>query len=118
MQFTTAIAAAVLAATASATSGRMTYYDPSVGFGSCGKVYQTTDHIVAMSTSLWTAANPNNDPMCNKSIKITHGGKSVIAKVTDKCYSCGASAIDVSPSVFEAFGTLGTGVIQVDWTYV
>lgn len=119
MQFTSTIAAAVLAVTASASySGRMTYYDPSVGYGSCGAVYQPSDFIVALDPSLWTSANPNADPLCGRTIAITYNGVTTNAKVTDKCPSCAAGAIDVSQAVFESFASTSVGVLQVSWDFV
>ncbi|KAK3998026.1 hypothetical protein QBC44DRAFT_229080 [Cladorrhinum sp. PSN332] len=32
--------------------------------------------------------NPNNNPLCNRNIKVTHNGKSVTVKVVDRCPVC------------------------------
>jgi hypothetical protein len=117
MQIINVFLTAAVATAAMARTGKMTYYDPSVGLGACGKVYQKSDHIVAISHNLWTAANPNKDPLCKNSIKITHGGKSITAKVTDQCPSCDTNHIDVSPSVFQHFGSLDVGTMTVSWDF-
>lgn len=107
----------ILVGAATAFSGDMTYYDPSVGTGACGGVYLDSDMIVALSQSRFTASNPNNDPLCHKTITITHGGQSVTATITDSCPSCDADQIDVSPAVFENFAGLDVGVVTVDWNF-
>ncbi|KAK9790453.1 hypothetical protein AB5N19_03889 [Seiridium cardinale] len=98
-----------------AFTGRMTYYTP--GLGACGQNNSPSDFIVAIGASRWTASNPNNDPLCQNSIRISHGGKTVTAKVVDKCPGCGANDIDVSPAVFQQFASLDTGVLTVDWNF-
>ncbi|KAK9419196.1 hypothetical protein SUNI508_01173 [Seiridium unicorne] len=75
-----------------AFTGRMTYYTP--GLGACGQNNSPSDFIVAIGAARWTASNPNNDPLCQKSIRISYGGKTVTAKVVDKCPGCGANDID------------------------
>ncbi|KAI1839775.1 hypothetical protein JX265_010855 [Neoarthrinium moseri] len=109
-------ATTLLIPTALAFTGRMTYYQP--GLGACGKTNSANDAIVAIGHDRWTSSNPNKDPLCSKSINISHNGKTVKAKVVDKCMGCGANDIDVSPAIFKQFGSLGTGVIQVNWNFV
>lgn len=102
-----------LASSAMATTGRMTYYDP--GLGACGIFSTAGEAIVALGHDLWTAANPNNDPLCGKTITINYGGQTATARVVDKCMSCTANDIDVSPTVFQHFAELATGVVTVEW---
>ncbi|KAK4160843.1 hypothetical protein QBC43DRAFT_219053, partial [Cladorrhinum sp. PSN259] len=45
--------------------------------------------------------NPNNNPLCGRSIKINHNGKSVTVKLVDRCPSCAANDLDLSPSAFQ-----------------
>ncbi|KAH8202052.1 hypothetical protein TruAng_003807 [Truncatella angustata] len=105
----------LLLSPALAFTGRMTHYDP--GLGACGRTNGPNDRIVALGHSRFTAGNPNNDPLCGKNIKIHHNGVTVTAQAVDKCMSCGANDIDVSPAVFKFFAPLGTGVMQVEWEF-
>ncbi|VUC25617.1 unnamed protein product [Clonostachys rosea] len=97
-----------------AREGKMTWYNP--GVGACGKTNNDNDIVVAIGVPHWHAANPNNDPNCQKKVTIHHGSKTVTARVVDKCMSCGRNNIDVSPAVFKKFGPLSKGHFQVKWT--
>ncbi|KAH8669082.1 RlpA-like double-psi beta-barrel-protein domain-containing protein-containing protein [Xylariales sp. PMI_506] len=103
---------------ASATTGRMTYFD--LGLGACGWTNTDSQLAIAAPAGLWTAANPNNDPLCGMQVAITYGGKTVYAEVVDKCptSSCTVNDIDVSPAVFEQFAAETIGVLEVDWEFV
>lgn len=98
-----------------AHSGKLTYYTP--GMGSCGVTNSNTDMIVAVSPSVFgTYPNPNNSPLCQKSITITcPNGKKIKADVKDRCAGCGVDDLDVSPAVFEVCGSLDLGTMKVDW---
>ncbi|KAK6214688.1 Protein mpe1 [Pestalotiopsis sp. IQ-011] len=95
---------------ASANSGDMTYYAP--GLGSCGGTNSESDAIVALSYEQYNGANP-----CGKEINIHLNGKTVKAKVVDKCMGCAVDAIDVSPSVFELLASLDVGRTVVEWDF-
>ncbi|KAF9117350.1 hypothetical protein BGW39_002263 [Mortierella sp. 14UC] len=58
--------------------------------------------------------------MCGKSVRITSGGKSVTARVTDTCPSkyCTSGSLDLSQAAFKKLAPLGTGVISISWEYV
>ncbi|KAK8044005.1 RlpA-like double-psi beta-barrel-protein domain-containing protein-containing protein [Apiospora rasikravindrae] len=102
---------------ARAFSGDMTYYD--AGLGACGQTNNNNDAIVALPSHFFTASNPNQDPLCNRNIRITYQGKSTTAKIVDKCAGCSGNSIDVTPSVFTTLvGGLGAGRVQVTWDYV
>ncbi|KAI9703410.1 MAG: hypothetical protein M1820_005882 [Bogoriella megaspora] len=86
--------------------GHATYYDPSVGKGSCGALHNNTEFIVAVNADQMT---PNK---CNRQVWITnvgggdagknHGvGNSVVATVTDTCLKCGKGSLDLSQSLAE-----------------
>lgn len=95
-------------------SGKMTWYQP--GEGACGVTNTASDMIVAVPAAVYgTYANPNSSPMCKKTVRITGGGKTVQAAIKDKCLSCGAGDIDVSPAVFSKFGDLSRGTMGVSW---
>ncbi|KAI1148289.1 RlpA-like double-psi beta-barrel-protein domain-containing protein-containing protein [Nemania diffusa] len=91
-----------------AFSGDMTYYDP--GLGSCGWTNSNNDPVVALSAS--------QSGNCGKSIKIQHNGKTVTAKVVDKCPGCGSGSIDVSPAVFNQLADPAQGRVQVTWNFI
>jgi len=95
----------------------MTFYD--VGLGSCGWTSAPTDHIVALSTLyMKNGPNPNNNPLCGKSITISYEGKQTQAKVVDTCEGCSYSSIDMSDSLFEYFADMSVGRAQgVSWWF-
>lgn len=73
--------------------------------------------VVAIGFDYWKAANPNKDKMCKKTVTISRAGKSVKARVVDKCKSCGKNNIDVSLAVFRKLGSPNKGHYQVDWKF-
>ncbi|KAJ3107035.1 hypothetical protein HDU97_005004 [Phlyctochytrium planicorne] len=86
---------ALLASTSvSAYSGRVTYYNPSVGLGSCGYQNQDSELVVAINIVQF------NKGMCLNKICMTFNGVSVEASVVDMCPGCPFAGVDVSPGVF------------------
>ncbi|KAH9969266.1 RlpA-like double-psi beta-barrel-protein domain-containing protein-containing protein [Lactifluus volemus] len=87
------------------------------GLGACGITNKDSDHIVAVSHSVfdvypgYTGANPNDNPICDQ-------GKSVIVTVTDRCVSCDMTDLDFSPSVFRELADPSVGRIGVTWSWV
>ena len=76
------------AGTGSSTfSGKATFYDPSVGAGSCGQTMQSSDYIIALNAAQMQASynggNPNENPLCGKKLVLRHNGKTVQATITD-----------------------------------
>ncbi|KAH6667793.1 riboflavin aldehyde-forming enzyme [Halenospora varia] len=106
--------------TRSPCTGEMTYYDISANeYGSCG--YQgidgTKDKIVAISAQLMGSVS-NGNPMCGKTVTVKGiNGKTVVAKVIDKCPSCVAHAIDLSRAAFTELDSLDVGRINVNWWF-
>ncbi len=101
-------------------SGEMTYYN-DVGYGACGTpIDASSQYLVAVSYQWWTAANPNNDPLCSGiSVQVTYGGKTLTLPVADKCPTCDAGHIDLSQPAFAEFAPLGTGVVTgITWQFV
>ncbi|KAF9316109.1 hypothetical protein BGZ91_005625 [Linnemannia elongata] len=70
--------------------------------------------IVAMNE-----AQMGGTSMCGKSVRITSGGKSVTARVTDTCPSqyCNSGSLDLSQAVFSKLAPLSTGVISITWEF-
>ncbi|KAG0286341.1 hypothetical protein BGZ96_009540 [Linnemannia gamsii] len=102
----------VSAQAAGSFSGRGTWFTDSVG--SCGTPFDTNDMIVAMNE-----AQMGGTSMCGKTVRITSGGKTVTARVTDTCPSqyCNSGSLDLSKAAFSKLAPLGTGVISINWEF-
>ncbi|KAG9072663.1 hypothetical protein KI688_000435 [Linnemannia hyalina] len=102
----------VVSAQGSAFSGRGTWFTDTVG--SCGTPFDTHDLIVAMNE-----AQMGGTSMCGKSVRVTSGGKTVTARVTDTCPSqyCNSGSLDLSQAVFSQLAPLSTGVIPITWVF-
>ncbi|CAE6466918.1 unnamed protein product [Rhizoctonia solani] len=103
-------------------NGWATYYNPSVGIGSCGWQNQDYEWVAAVGTSLFQEmmidANPNHSQACGKTATVTYGSKSIIVGIVDRCYACGYNDIDLSPSAFQQFAALGVGKLNgVSWKF-
>ncbi|GAA3533111.1 hypothetical protein GCM10022222_15600 [Amycolatopsis ultiminotia] len=98
-----------------ATSGSASYYtDP--GYGACGtQIDPNAEMLVAAPAALWTSPNPNEDPLCSKSIKVTFEGKTITVPIKDKCPTCEPTKIDLSLPAFQQLSDTAPGIIQVDW---
>lgn len=92
-------------------NGRMTYYDTSVGLGSCGNFNPNSAYTVAMN------ANQMQSSYCGKSIWISYGGKTVGATVQDTCPGCPWGGLDLSEGLFAGLADMGLGVIQASWGF-
>ncbi|TLS29674.1 hypothetical protein PpBr36_00857 [Pyricularia pennisetigena] len=90
-------------------TGQVTHY--TVGLGACGfddAGKDNSDYIVAISSALMHGSN--GDPMCNKKVNLSYGGKSISATIRDKCPSCSQDQIDLSEKAFkDLVGDLGIG---------
>ncbi len=91
------------------TSGRFTYrftyYTP--GLGACRITNSEADLVVALSYAdldpYTPAGNPNNNSLCGKKLRASYAGKSVDVTVEDRCPSCAAGSLDLSPAAFRTF---------------
>lgn len=96
------------------TSGEARYYELDTGAQTtCGGFHKSTEMICALGISAFGTGEH-----CGKSLVIHHGGKQVTCMVDDKCQSCTANSLDVSPAVFQALAPLSEGVLKVDWNFV
>ncbi len=88
----------------------------------------------------YNGANPNNNPICGHSAKVscalssvvlarcrdtdpcpppfTDGGKSVTVRIEDRCVGCAKRDIDLSESAFLELGDLGIGRADMTWEWV
>jgi expansin (peptidoglycan-binding protein) len=118
-----AIASAVVisftsSGTAFAVSGTASYYNDA-GYGACGtQLNAATEMLVAAPAALWTTPNPNNDPLCRKSIRVTHNGRTTTVPIKDKCPSCPSNKIDLSQPAFASLADTSLGIINVTWEIV
>jgi hypothetical protein len=99
--------------------GYLTWYE--VGIGACGYTNQASDFVCAVSHTIFDSmaqgSNPNDNPICNSSIKLIHDEESIDVSVVDRCVGCEPSHLDVSPRVFQRFSNLKTRKIQVNWKW-
>ncbi|KZT05947.1 uncharacterized protein LAESUDRAFT_726515 [Laetiporus sulphureus 93-53] len=103
-------------------SGDGTYY--AAGLGACGITNTDSDYIVAVSWELfdnypgYDGTNPNTNPVCNKGITASYGGKSVSVTVTDRCTGCSTTSLDFTPTAFGDLADLSIGrLTDVTWEF-
>lgn len=103
----------------SPSKGDLTWYD--VGLGACGIRSENSDLVGAVSHVLFDAAaistNPNENPLCQASLRLFHEGKMIDVRVVDRCVGCEETDIDVSPGVFEQLANLDQGRVSVSWQW-
>ena len=104
---------------ASAIGGKMTWFDDT-GYGACGtRIDAGSQNLVAVPKSWFSNPNnPNNDPVCRKSVRVTYKGKSVTVPVRDMCPSCDRAHVDLSKPAFRSLANLDLGVVGVTWEFV
>jgi hypothetical protein len=100
-------------------TGDITYYDVSVGTGSCGTTASNSDLVVALShLDMNNGANPNNNPLCGKMINIYYNGNVHSARVFDTCPVCAAGSLDLTQALFDAVAPGGDGRVHgVSWSF-
>ncbi|KZV97962.1 hypothetical protein EXIGLDRAFT_641852, partial [Exidia glandulosa HHB12029] len=86
-------------------TGDATVYD--VGPDACGGFDQPTDFIVAVShlffdTFPGATSNPNNNPVCGKTVTASYQGRQIQVTIKDRCEACAFGDLDFSQSAFEA----------------
>jgi len=102
-------------------TGDITFYELAAGLTSCGGSHQDSEAVVALPIGVmeqYDGANPNNNPLCGKSIAITYQGKTQYGTVVDSCGGCDSQSIDLSPSLFQSLtGNMGLGRVGgVSWS--
>ncbi|CAL4942495.1 unnamed protein product [Urochloa decumbens] len=80
-----------------------------------GKYHKDSEMLVALSTG-WYAGGRR----CHKPIRITHNGRTVVAKVVDECdsrHGCKNNIVDTSKAVWKALGLdTNIGEVPVTWS--
>ncbi|KAH7717458.1 speract/scavenger receptor domain-containing protein [Aphelenchoides avenae] len=81
-------------------AAEFTYYD-NKGTGSCGtEIDASSQLLAAVSGTLWTALNPNNDPLCKQCVEVSYKGKTIKVPIKDKCPTCNKDQVDLSLPAF------------------
>lgn len=103
-------------------TGEGTYYD--AGLGACGEVNTNNDYIAAVSHLLfdnypgYNRVNPNNNPMCGRSVTVNFQGRSIKVRLTDRCAACAVTDLDFTPTAFKDLAPNGDGRIRgITWTW-
>lgn len=117
--FTVACALNSIKAQSANGNGVLTFYD-NVSTGACGTpINAVNDMLVAVSPSLFTSANPNQDPLCQKCINVKYKGKEIKVPIKDKCAGCDARHIDLSKPAFAQLENVDVGTVNTaTWTVV
>ncbi|KAK7437709.1 hypothetical protein VKT23_018425 [Stygiomarasmius scandens] len=87
----------------------------NVGLGNCGVFSVDSDKIVAIPKDLYDRNNGGN---CFQWVKITdqRNGNVHYGQTLDSCPSCG-DGLDLSPSLFQEFGSLDVGRFPIKWNF-
>lgn len=98
-------------------TGDITYYDVTVGTGSCGTYATNADNVVALShVDMNNGPNPNENPLCGREISIHYNGNAYQAQIWDTCPSCDSGSLDLPQPLFDAIAPDGDGrVHDVSW---
>ncbi|KAJ7160542.1 plant expansin [Mycena crocata] len=100
--------------------GQVSFYKPTeMGKpGACGQQNQDTEPVAAIAHDYFDtypghSANPNNNPLCHKKIKVTYQSKSVIATIADRCGDCNiTTSVDLTPVLFEQLAPVAGKAIR------
>ncbi|RIA85292.1 expansin module family protein [Glomus cerebriforme] len=96
--------------------GDGTFYDPSVGIGSCGWKNDESEFVGALNAPQYGKfSDPADSPICGKCIKITGPKGTVKVKLVDKCPECKRGDIDMSPAAFKKIANLDDGRVPITW---
>ncbi|GBB94340.1 hypothetical protein RclHR1_23380002 [Rhizophagus clarus] len=96
--------------------GDGTFYNPSVGIGSCGWQNDDSEFVAALNAPQYGEfSDPADSPICGKCIKITGPNGSVKVKLVDKCPKCKRGDIDMSPAAFKKIAKLDDGRVPITW---
>ena len=122
---TLGLALAFSAPLASAYQGKMTHYQVSAGYTSCGTLHADSEMVVALSSEFMDqgfTGNENYNPKCGATINIWNPDTQKLTEniqVVDKCPGCGMYDIDASNAVFAAVADPaqdhGDGWEIIDW---
>ncbi|PQE30511.1 allergen Asp F7 protein [Rutstroemia sp. NJR-2017a WRK4] len=96
-------------------TGDITFY--VAGLGSCGWTTDgDTEAIIALPYELM-GTQSNGNPYCGLYVTISYGGKTVNAKVVDKCMGCTGKSIDLSKAAWNQLASEDVGRTQAEWWF-
>ncbi|KAF8055612.1 hypothetical protein FPV67DRAFT_1679871 [Lyophyllum atratum] len=117
---------AFIAASVTAFTAQTTWFHTGVAPGACGQMHYDSEYVVALAFGTFDTypgadpKDPNHNPVCNKTLKATYEGKSVVVMVVDRCADCyQAENIDLSPTAFSMIADQSKGRlfgVKWDWT--
>ncbi|KAH9483974.1 Allergen Asp f 7-like protein [Psilocybe cubensis] len=95
-----------------AAGAKMSYYNVQTGnAGSCGRFHVNSDFTVALN------AAQMNKGLCFKTIRISYGGKTATATISDTCPGCPWNGLDLTEGLFAFFAPHSVGIIHGDWEF-
>ena len=93
--------------------GRASYY--AVGLGACGWISKSSDLVVAVSPRVFDPGP--RGAACGRRLRVSYAGRSITARVVDRCAGCKREDIDLSRAAFSKLAQLSAGVIVVQWQF-
>jgi len=103
-------------------TGDATFFFP--GLGACGIVNGPGDFIAAASHEMFdtfpgATPNPNDNPICGKSVTAMADGNTVTVTITDRCAGCdGLGDLDFTPTAFAVLAPTSVGRIHgMNWVF-
>lgn len=94
-------------------SGRATWYTDPSSTGACDLRSGVSSYYVAINSDQFA-----NSEACGGWLKVTGPDGTVTVQVVDRCPSCPAESLDLSPAAFDAIGNPAAGIIRVSWRLV
>jgi rare lipoprotein A (peptidoglycan hydrolase) len=59
----------------------------------------------------------NGNPYCGLTITVSLNGKTVVARVVDKCMGCTGRSIDLSKAAFDVLASEDVGRTTAEWWF-
>ncbi|KAF9358042.1 hypothetical protein BGX34_009103 [Mortierella sp. NVP85] len=101
-------------------TGKATWFTDS--YGACNETWDGQSEPTAALNAHQMGAASGGNPVCNKRVSILNkqNGKTVVARIVDKCpgNECAWGSLDLSPAAFRSLGDLNVGVLDIEWHYV
>ncbi|KAJ3504014.1 hypothetical protein NLJ89_g8160 [Agrocybe chaxingu] len=94
------------------SNSKWSYYNVQTGnAGSCGRYHVNSDFTVAMN------AVQMNSGLCFKTIRLSYGGKTTTATISDTCPGCPWGGLDLTEGLFAFFAPHSVGIIYGEWDF-
>ncbi|KAJ7025903.1 RlpA-like double-psi beta-barrel-protein domain-containing protein-containing protein [Mycena alexandri] len=98
------------------TGGFATFFEQQGFPGSCGRVHQNSDFIVALPPGRY-----GSGVNCGRTVQVTSTSTGLTATgvVADECAACiNANSLDLSTGMYEFFSPLDIGEFPIEWEFV